>query len=269
MGVINTTPDSFSDGGTLYQGAVLDLDLCLQRAREMVTAGASILDIGGESTRPGAEAVPLQLEIDRVLPVMEAIQSELEVRISVDTSTPALMTAAAELGAWMINDVRALQRPDAIQAAAQTGCEICLMHMQGQPDTMQVAPEYGNVVAEVGAFLAQRAAACIEAGISRQRLWLDPGFGFGKSLEHNLALLAGLPELAQLGYPLLVGLSRKSMIDKILGRAVDQRLAAGLGLAVLAAERGARIIRTHDVAETVDAVAMVSALQQHLGDSKE
>ncbi len=269
MGVINTTPDSFSDGGTLYQGAVLDLELCLQRAREMVTAGARIVDIGGESTRPGADPVPLSVEMDRVLPVVEAINSELDVHISIDTSTPELMTAAADLGAWMINDVRALQRPGALPAAAQTGCEICLMHMQGEPGSMQTAPEYADVVAEVGNFLQQRASLSVEAGIGRERIWLDPGFGFGKTLQHNLALLAGLSDLAELGYPLLVGLSRKSMIDKILGRAVDERLPASLGLAVLAAERGARIIRTHDVAATVDAVAMVTALQDHTGESKE
>ncbi len=264
MGVINTTPDSFSDGGTLYSGtrASLDIDLCMQRARAMVESGASILDIGGESTRPGAAPVSLQIEMDRVLPVVEKIAGELDVCISVDTSSPELMSTAVAAGAWMINDVRALTREGALQAVAGSGAKICLMHMQGDPGTMQVKPDYADVVRDVVEYLKQRASACIEADIAAQNIYLDPGFGFGKSLHHNLQLLAGLPHLAELGYPLLVGLSRKSMIDKMLGRPVGQRLPASLGLAVLAAERGARIIRTHDVAETADAVAMVSALHR-------
>ncbi len=268
MGVINTTPDSFSDGGTLYQGAALDLSLALGRARAMVDAGAAILDIGGESTRPGAEPVSLQQEMDRVLPLVEAVSAELDVRISVDTSSPQLMTEAAALGAWMINDVRALRRDGALQAAAATECQVCLMHMQGEPGGMQKDPSYNDVVAEVGEFLNSRAADCIAAGIEAQRLWLDPGFGFGKTLTHNLQLLAGLEQLSQAGYPLLVGLSRKSMIDKLLGRAVDERLSASLGLAVLAAERGARIIRTHDVRETADAIAMVEAVHAQQGEEQ-
>ncbi len=260
MGVINTTPDSFSDGGTLYRRNHLDLDLALERAREMVAQGAAILDIGGESTRPGAEPVSVDEEMDRVLPLVEKIAAELDVVISVDTSNPALMREAAGLGAGLINDVRALQRDGALAAAAATGLPVCLMHMRGEPGTMQDAPQYGDVLAEVNDWLAARVAACEAAGIERERLLLDPGFGFGKTVEHNLALLRGLPTLGAQGLPLLVGLSRKSLIAKLLGRDVDERLPASLALAVLAAERGASIIRAHDVAATADALAMCAAL---------
>ena len=261
MGVINTTPDSFADGATLYRSARLDLGLAMDRAWEMVAAGAAILDIGGESTRPGAAAVGLDEEMDRVLPLLERIVAELDVIVSVDTSSPGLMTAAATLGAGLLNDVRALGREGAPEAAAATGLPICLMHMRGEPSTMQQAPHYADVVAEVESFLCSRIAACEAAGIARQRLVVDPGFGFGKTLEHNLQLLDALPRLAGLGVPLLVGLSRKSMIQQLVGRPVAQRLPASLGLAVLAAERGATIIRTHDVAATADAVAMWTALK--------
>lgn len=261
MGVVNTTPDSFSDGGTLFNGNTLDLDRALQRAATMVSAGATIVDIGGESTRPGASPVSEQEEMHRVLPLVERIASELDVVISVDTSTPALMTEAWKLGAGMLNDVRALTRPGALAAATGTGLPVCLMHMQGEPGTMQSSPSYQDVMAEVIAFLDQRSKACEDAGMDRSRLLFDPGFGFGKSVEHNLILLAGLPRLAQLGGPILVGLSRKSMIGKILGRDVDERLPASVALAVLAAERGAAIIRTHDVAATADAVAMWTAIE--------
>lgn len=260
MGVINATPDSFSDGGTLYRRGRLDIELSLQRARKMVGEGAHILDVGGESTRPGAERVALQQELDRVVPLIAAIVAELDVAVSVDTSSPEVMRESVAQGATIINDVRALGRPGALQAAAETAATVCLMHMQGAPDTMQQAPRYSDVVAEVAGFLQARADACVAAGISGQRIWVDPGFGFGKSLEHNLELLQGLPRLAELGYPLLVGLSRKSMIASLLGRELDERLPASLGLAVLAAERGARIIRTHDVRATADAVAMAAAL---------
>lgn len=266
MGVINTTPDSFSDGGSLYQGAALDIDLAMARARDMVADGAGILDIGGESTRPGAAPVSQAQEMDRVLPLVERISRELEVVISVDTSSPLLMTAAAAAGAGMLNDVRALRREGALPAAASTDLPICLMHMQGEPGTMQSAPAYRDVVVEVRDFLAQRVAACEAGGIDRSRLLLDPGFGFGKSVAHNLQLLQGLPALAQLGLPVLVGLSRKSLIGKLLGRDLQERLPASLALAVLAVERGARIIRTHDVAATADAVAMCVALNE-AGDS--
>jgi dihydropteroate synthase len=262
MGVINTTPDSFSDGGTLYAGSRLDIDLALKRAAAMVEAGAALLDIGGESTRPGAEPVPVHEEMDRVLPLVERIGAELDVVVSVDTSTPALMTAAAAAGAGLLNDVRALRRDGALDAAAATGLPVCLMHMQGEPGTMQGAPAYDDVVAEVRDFLLRRAAACEAAGIDRSRVLIDPGFGFGKTLAHNMQLLAGLPRLADTGLPLLVGLSRKSMIGKLIGREVHERLSASLALAVLAVERGAAIIRAHDVAATCDAVAMCAALEQ-------
>lgn len=260
MGIINTTPDSFSDGGTLYSGERLDLDRALARAREMVGRGAAILDIGGESTRPGAMPVSSDEEMARVLPLVERIAAELDVVISVDTSNPVLMTEAARLGAGLINDVRALQRPGALQAAAQTGLPVCLMHMRGEPQTMQRLPAYTDVVAQVRDSLLQRVAACEAVGIPRERLLLDPGFGFGKTVEHNLALLRGLRELRAAGLPLLVGLSRKSMIGKLIGREVGERLPASLALAVLAVERGANIVRTHDVAGTWDALAMWAAL---------
>jgi dihydropteroate synthase len=266
MGVINATPDSFSDGGTLYRDARLDLDLALRRAADMVEAGAAILDIGGESTRPGAAPVSTQEEMDRVLPLVERIAGELEAVISVDTSSPELMTAAASAGAGMLNDVRALSRNGALEAAAGTGLPVCLMHMQGEPGTMQTAPAYSDVVEEVRDFLLRRVAACEANGMSRERLVLDPGFGFGKTVQHNLRLLRELPRLAEAGFPVLVGLSRKSLIGKLLGREVDERLPASLALAVLAAERGANIIRTHDVAATADAVAMHTAVQGERDD---
>ena len=262
MGVLNTTPDSFSDGGTLYTGDRLNLNLTLQRARQMVAEGATILDVGGESTRPGAVPVGVQQEQDRVFPVVEAIAAELDVTISVDTSTPEVMTGGVALGASVINDVRALQRRGALAAAAATDATVCLMHMQGEPHSMQQSPVYADVVDDVVEFLQQRATACMEAGISAERLWLDPGFGFGKTVTHNLKLLDNLPTLSGLGFPVLVGLSRKSLIGKLLDREVDERLPASLALAVLAVERGATIVRTHDVRATADALAMVAALEQ-------
>lgn len=262
MGVINTTPDSFSDGGTLYQSSRLDIERAMGRARDMVADGAAILDIGGESTRPGAQPVSPQEEMERVLPLVERIAGELPVVISVDTSTPGLMREAASVGAGLLNDVRALTRPGALQAAASTGLPVCLMHMQGEPDNMQGAPQYVDVVTQVREFLLARVAACERLGIVRERLLLDPGFGFGKSVTHNLQLLQGLPQLAAMGFPVLVGLSRKSIIGTLLGRDVEQRLPASLALAVMAVERGAAIIRTHDVAATADAVAMWAALQE-------
>jgi len=262
MGVLNVTPDSFSDGGQLYRAGRIDLDGVLGRAEGMVEAGAAVLDIGGESTRPGAVPVPEAEELDRVVPVVAALARRIDVMLSVDTSTPAVMRAAADAGAHLINDVRALTRPGALATAAATGLPVCLMHMQGSPETMQTAPRYRDVVAEVETFLAGRVEVALEAGIDAGAIVLDPGFGFGKTVEHNLALLAGLPRLMALGYPLLVGLSRKSLIAKLLGRAVDERLPASLALAVLAAERGARIVRAHDVAETADALAMVAVLSE-------
>ncbi len=264
MGVINITPDSFSDGGTLYRREQPDLDLALRRAADMVDSGAAILDIGGESTRPGATPVSEAEEMDRVLPLVERISAELDVVISVDTSGPAVMRESAARGAGIINDVRALRREGALEAAAASGLPVCLMHMRGEPGNMQDAPRYTEVVPEVTKFLQQRVSACEHAGIPRHRLLIDPGFGFGKSVQHNLELLAGLPQLAGLGMPVLVGLSRKSMIGQMIGRDVNQRLPASLALAVLAAERGAAIIRTHDVAETSDALAMCAALMERI-----
>ncbi|UTW14447.1 dihydropteroate synthase [Marinobacterium rhizophilum] len=261
MGILNVTPDSFSDGSTLYQAGQLAGDLILQRAAAMVAAGATILDLGGESTRPGATPVSVQQELDRVLPALELILRELDVIVSIDSSTPEVFTESARLGAGMLNDVRALGREGALQAAAATGLPVCLMHMQGNtPADMQLAPHYEDIIAEVGDFLQQRVVACEQVGICRERILLDPGFGFGKTLEHNLRLLNQMQRLESLGLPLLVGTSRKSMIGQALDRPVDQRLAGGLATAVMAVERGARIIRVHDVAASVDAVRMAEAV---------
>ena len=262
MGIINVTPDSFSDGATLYRGSNLDIERAMTRAREMVASGAAILDIGGESTRPGASPVSVNEEMDRVLPLVARIAAELETVISVDTSTPVLMREAANAGAGLLNDVRALTREGALEAAAAANVPICLMHMQGEPGNMQVAPHYDDVVEDVCEYLQSRIASCERQGIARNRLLLDPGFGFGKSVTHNLKLLRELPRLAAIGLPLVVGLSRKSLIGKLLGREVGQRLPASLALAVLAAQRGAAVIRTHDVAATVDAVSMLMALEE-------
>lgn len=255
MGILNVTPDSFSDGGRFNQR-----DAALAQARQMVADGAAIIDIGGESTRPGAVPVSPQQELDRVLPVVEALNAELDVVLSLDTSTPAVMTAGAAAGAGLINDVRALTRPGALAAAAATGLPVCLMHTQGEPDVMQDAPSYEDVVAEVEQYLLTRLAAAEAAGIARSQLLIDPGFGFGKTDPHNLRLLQELPRLARFGVPLLVGLSRKSLVGRTLSRPVDERLAGSLALAVLAAERGAHIVRVHDVRETVDALRMTRAV---------
>jgi dihydropteroate synthase len=257
MGVLNVTPDSFSDGGR-YLGR----DAALAHAQAMVQAGAKIIDVGGESTRPGAAAVSVTEELDRVAVAVEAIAAECDVVISVDTSSPQVMRQAAALGAGMINDVRALVRPGAVQVAAETGLAVCLMHMQGEPETMQQAPVYDDVVAQVEAFLVGRVNACVAGGIERSKLVLDPGFGFGKTDQHNLALLDALPQMAALGLPVLAGLSRKSMIGRLLGKPVADRLIGSVILAVLAAQRGARILRVHDVAETVDALTLLRAINQ-------
>ena len=260
MGVINVTPDSFSDGGSLYQGARLDPELAMRRARAMVSAGAGILDVGGESTRPGAQPVAVEEEMDRVMPLVESMVAELDVIVSVDTSSPQLMSEAAKAGAGFLNDVRALSLEGALDAAGATGLPVCLMHMRGEPGSMQDAPDYADAVLEVDSFLRRRVDACVDSGIPRERLVLDPGFGFGKSVQHNLHLLQGLSRLAEQGLPLLVGLSRKSLVGQLIGREVEERLPASLALAVLAVERGATIVRTHDVAATADAVAMWTAL---------
>ncbi|KUJ82526.1 dihydropteroate synthase [Microbulbifer flavimaris] len=262
MGVLNTTPDSFSDGGRYYRDGELDLETAVARARQMVDEGAAIIDIGGESTRPGAAPVTEEQEYQRVVPVVAAIAKELDVIISVDTSTPAVMLAAAEAGAGLINDVRALQRPGALAAAADTGLPVCLMHMQGQPGTMQANPHYEDVVEEVAAFLEERLQACEAAGIPRGQVIFDPGYGFGKTDEHNLELLRRQAQLAPEGMPLLAGLSRKSMIGRLLGREVEDRLPGSLALAMLAAQRGARILRVHDVAATADVLAFQQLVDQ-------
>ncbi|WP_024697304.1 dihydropteroate synthase [Pseudomonas avellanae] len=256
MGILNATPDSFSDGGRYSQ-----LDAALRHAEAMVLAGATLIDVGGESTRPGARPVSPAQEVERVAPVVEIIARELDVIISVDTSTPEVMLATAGLGAGLINDVRSLQRPGALQAAASTGLPVCLMHMQGEPGTMQNDPHYEDLLAEVSAFLLERMNQCVAAGIDRQQIILDPGFGFAKTLEHNLSLFKRMEALHALGRPLLVGVSRKSMIGAVLGRPVDQRLSGGLALAALAMTKGARILRVHDVAETADVVRMIAAVQ--------
>ncbi|MEE1948550.1 dihydropteroate synthase [Pseudomonas alcaligenes] len=256
MGILNVTPDSFSDGGRFAAR-----DAALRHAAEMVAAGATLIDVGGESTRPGARPVSPVEELERVASVVEAIAAELDVIISLDTSTPVVMREGARLGAGLINDVRALRRDGALEAAADTGLPVCLMHMLGEPGNMQQNPHYQNVVAEVCDFLVQRMAACAEVGIPAERVVLDPGFGFAKTLAHNLSLFKHLDALRVLGRPLLVGVSRKSMIGQALGREVHERLPGGLALAALAVAKGACILRVHDVAETVDAVRMVAAVQ--------
>ncbi|MBM4189784.1 MAG: dihydropteroate synthase [Betaproteobacteria bacterium] len=247
MGIVNVTPDSFSDGGRFYSS-----DQALDHARRLIDAGADALDIGGESTRPGAQAVSEQEELERILPVLEGLR-DCGVTLSVDTMKPAVMRAALAAGATMINDVRALQAPGALEAVRNSDCAVCLMHMQGEPRSMQDAPQYGDVLQEVYGFLAARIAACGAAGVARDRLYIDPGFGFGKTLEHNLALLRGLPRLAELA-PVLVGVSRKRMLGEITGRPVDERLAGSIAAALRAVEKGAAIVRVHDVAATVDAL---------------
>jgi dihydropteroate synthase len=255
MGVLNVTPDSFSDGGKFDA-----IDGAIARAVEMVSEGAAIIDIGGESTRPGAADVDEETELARVIPVIEALAATLDVPLSIDTRKPQVMQAAVQAGAGMINDVQALQGEGALEVAANAAVPVCLMHMQGRPGTMQAAPCYDDVVTEVGDFLAARADACIAGGIPRERLLLDPGFGFGKTVEHNLLLLQQLHRLVGRGFPVLAGLSRKSLIGKVLGLPVDKRLYPGLALAVIAAWQGARIIRTHDVAATREALDMCHAV---------
>ncbi|MFW0887454.1 UNVERIFIED_CONTAM: dihydropteroate synthase [Pseudomonas sp. JL1] len=255
MGILNVTPDSFSDGGRFSQ-----LDAALRHAEAMVVAGATLIDVGGESTRPGARAVSPTEELERVAPIVERIHRELDVIISVDTSTPAVMRETARLGAGLINDVRSLRRDGALDAAAATGLPVCLMHMLGEPGTMQDDPHYHDVTREVGEFLVERLDQCAAAGIPAQRIILDPGFGFAKTLAHNLSLFKHMEALHTLGRPLLVGVSRKSMIGNALGRPVGERLYGGLALAALAITKGARILRVHDVVETMDVVRMIAAV---------
>jgi dihydropteroate synthase len=259
MGILNVTPDSFSDGNR-YAG----VEAALERAGRIVQEGAGIIDVGGESTRPGANPVDEAVEIARVVPVIEGIAAASDIAISIDTSKPKVMAAAVAAGACIINDVYALRAPGAREFAAACGAGVCLMHMQGEPRTMQEHPHYDDVVAEVSEFLVRERDACVRTGIARDAIAFDPGLGFGKGLGHNLALLKSLAHFAALGSPLLVGVSRKSFIGRVLGRAVDERLYGGLGLAALAVIEGARIIRTHDVAATRDALRMVSAVLQGL-----
>ena len=267
MGILNVTPDSFSDGGSFN-----NLDKALFHAEEMINQGADLIDVGGESTRPGAVAVSLQEELDRVVPVVAAIHKNFDVIISVDSSTPAVITQSAAVGAGLINDVRALQREGALAAAAATNLPICLMHMQGQPDSMQQTPSYDDVVRDIHAFLVERIKACAAVGIEASRLLLDPGFGFGKTLEHNYQLLNELESFHQFDLPLLVGISRKTMIGKVLqneslqDRPADQRLYGSLAAAVIAAMKGSAILRVHDVAATFDALQVVAATKEFSKD---
>jgi dihydropteroate synthase len=256
MGILNITPDSFSDGGDFFSP-----EQAVAHATCMVEAGAAIIDVGGESTRPGAAPVPVDEELRRVIPVIEALQASLSVPVSIDTCKPEVMQAAVAAGAGLINDVNALQAPGAVEQAARLGVPVCLMHMRGTPESMQKQPEYGDVVAEVKDFLTARASLCMQQGIAREQILLDPGFGFGKTTTHNLLLLQHLEQLVASGYPVLAGLSRKSMIGQVLGLPVDKRLYPGVALAVLAVWKGAAIVRCHDVRETLEAVRMCAAVR--------
>lgn len=256
MGILNVTPDSFSDGGKFNR-----LDTALAQAEQMLMDGATILDIGGESTRPGAEDVSAELELQRVIPIIEALSTRFDAVLSIDTSKAIVMREAIAAGADLINDVCALRQEGALQVAADTDAAICMMHMQGQPRTMQQSPEYENVIHDVKAFLQQRMQTCIDAGISKERLIIDPGFGFGKTLQHNCDLLAGISSFHDLDVPVLVGVSRKSMFGALLGRDVHERLVPSVVAAVLAAQQGAAILRVHDVKETVDALKVLSITQ--------
>ena len=254
MGILNVTPDSFSDGGRHNS-----LDLALRHAEAMINAGATLLDIGGESTRPGAAEVSEDEELARVVPVVEAIARRFDVWISVDTSKAIVIREAARAGMHLINDIRSLQEPGALQAAAETGLPVCLMHMQGQPKTMQLSPKYEDVVAEVAEYFVEQIARCENAGIPKSKLLLDPGFGFGKNLNHNYQLLARLAEFHHFGLPLLVGMSRKSMVGQLLHVSPEQRVTGSVACAVIAAMQGAQIVRVHDVKETVEAMRVVEA----------
>jgi dihydropteroate synthase len=260
MGILNVTPDSFSDGGSYHEGELLIANQALVRAAEMLDEGATIIDVGGESTRPGAEPVCVQEELDRVLPVVELISKELDVIISIDTSTPEVILESAKLGAGLINDVRALSRVGALEAAAKTEMAVCLMHMQGAPLTMQDHPIYKNVFEEVSTYLKERVSLCVEHGIGFERICLDPGFGFGKTLDHNLQLMKHLDNIDIKGLPLLIGTSRKSMIGQVLNKPVDERLSGSLATVAVGVMKGAKIIRVHDVAQTMDVVRMTEAI---------
>jgi len=257
MGILNVTPDSFSDGGKF-----LIRDAALRQAESMAAAGASIIDVGGESTRPGSDDVSEQEELDRVLPVLEGIVGGVDAAVSIDTSKPGVMCEAVAAGASMINDIRALRVDGALRAAAELQAPVCLMHMQGQPGTMQERPSYDSVVDEVRDFLAGRIAACRDAGLGEELLIVDPGFGFGKTRQHNIELLANLRQLEQLGRPILAGLSRKATLGELTGQEVGERVPASVAAAVIAVTRGAAIVRVHDVRETVDALRIAAAVME-------
>ena len=268
MGVLNVTPDSFSDGGQLYRNGHVDTDALLTRAEQMLAEGADILDVGGESTRPGAAVVGEAEELDRVVTAVETVAQHCDTIISVDTSTPSVMRESARCGAGLLNDVRGFQRPQALETAADSGLALCVMHMQGEPDTMQTAPSYSDVVQDIAEFLSQRLADVSGVGIDLDRVIIDPGFGFGKTAEQNFELLARLSELQGIGQPVLVGLSRKSMISSVLDRLPEQRMVASVALALMAVERGARIVRVHDVAATFDALSMWQTMRYALSQSQ-
>ena len=261
MGIVNLTPDSFSDGGQLYAGNRLNQSKTLAAIEKMLNDGADIIDLGGESTRPGAAEVSDQQELERVLPILELVLDRFDALVSVDTSTAIVIREASVKGAHLINDVRALTRDDALEAAAQSGLPVCLMHMQNQPQTMQIEPVYQDVAAEVIAFLMTRKQDCIDAGIAAEQIVLDPGFGFGKSLTHNLTLFNAIDQFVASGHPVLVGVSRKAMIGQMLGiEQTDQRVIGSVMMAVLAAQRGATILRVHDVLETRQAIDIWRAI---------
>jgi dihydropteroate synthase len=270
MAVLNITPDSFSDGGQLFTNQHIDKAKVLSTVETMIEDGADIIDLGGESTRPGAQPVSTQQELDRVIPVLELLAANFDNIFSVDTSTPEVMQQAARSGAHLINDVRALQRPNALETAAQLDLPVCLMHMQNQPTNMQQNPQYKDVVTEVIEFLQQRKLQCNSAGIPSQQILLDPGFGFGKTLEHNLALFAGLPEIARQKQPIVVGVSRKSMIGQLINTEVNDRLIGSVTMGLLAAQKiysvgGSMILRVHDVKETVQAIQIWQATKNYKG----
>ena len=269
MGVLNVTPDSFSDGGQLYRDGRVDTDVLLARAEQMLAEGADILDVGGESTRPGAAAVSEAEELDRVVTAVEALAQHCDTIISVDTSTPSVMTESARCGAGLLNDVRGFRRPQALQAAADSGLALCVMHMQGEPGTMQTAPAYSDVVQDISEFLSLRLADMGAVGIDLDRVVIDPGFGFGKTAEQNFELLARLEAFCNQRQPVLVGLSRKSMISSVLDRPPEQRMVASVALALMAVERGARIVRVHDVAATFDALSMWQTIRHTLSQSQQ
>ncbi|MER6936148.1 dihydropteroate synthase [Nocardioides sp. NPDC000441] len=255
-GVVNVTPDSFSDGGRFFARSA-----AVEHALRLVEEGADVIDIGGESTRPGSRRPNEHEELDRVLPVVAEVVERTGCAVSVDTSRPAVMNAAVDAGAVMVNDVRGLREPGALEAVASRGVTVCVSHMSGEPGTMQLAPAYDDVVADVASYLADRAAACVRAGVEPSSIVLDPGFGFGKTLKHNLTLLSGLGDLTALGFPVMAGISRKSMLGEITGRPVDERLPASLAAGLVAAENGARMLRVHDVSATRDALAVWEAVR--------